>query len=164
MAQTARDQSPHGTPPATGSLTTRIDALVDHRAALYEAISPVRRAAALSMHRRAIVSSQQSAAATVLRRQLAATFARELAEAAPSLLDALDLATSWEAWDRLRDRQGLGIGAARAVVADLVSRGFGRVTTRTATECLASYDRPEPWFCWVSFGGAPEPRDCRAVW
>ena len=30
---------------------------------------------------------------------------------------------------------------------------------RRALEYLASYDRPEPWFCWVSFAGPHEPWD-----
>jgi choline-sulfatase len=28
-----------------------------------------------------------------------------------------------------------------------------------AKEYLVAYDRPEPWFCWVSFGGPHEPWD-----
>ena len=28
-----------------------------------------------------------------------------------------------------------------------------------AKQYLANYDRPEPWFCWVSFGGPHEPWD-----
>ena len=30
---------------------------------------------------------------------------------------------------------------------------------RTAREWLEAYDKPEPWFCWVSFGGPHEPWD-----
>lgn len=30
---------------------------------------------------------------------------------------------------------------------------------RSAREYLSSYDREEPWFCWVSFGGPHEPWD-----
>ncbi len=30
---------------------------------------------------------------------------------------------------------------------------------RRAAAYLAAYDRPEPWFCWVSFGGPHEPWD-----
>jgi arylsulfatase len=30
---------------------------------------------------------------------------------------------------------------------------------RRALEYLTSYDRPEPWFCWVSFAGPHEPWD-----
>ena len=30
---------------------------------------------------------------------------------------------------------------------------------RRAKEYLLEYDRPEPWFCWVSFGGPHEPWD-----
>jgi len=33
---------------------------------------------------------------------------------------------------------------------------------RTAKEYLEAYDRKEPWFCWVSFGGPHEPWDAPA--
>jgi choline-sulfatase len=33
---------------------------------------------------------------------------------------------------------------------------------RRALEYLSSYDRPEPWFCWVSFAGPHEPWDAPA--
>lgn len=33
---------------------------------------------------------------------------------------------------------------------------------RVANEYLKSYDRPEPWFCWVSFAGPHEPWDTPA--
>ncbi len=35
---------------------------------------------------------------------------------------------------------------------------------RSACEYLASYDRVEPWFCWVSFGGPHEPWDTPEPW
>ena len=31
---------------------------------------------------------------------------------------------------------------------------------RRAAEYLTGYDREQPWFCWVSFGGPHEPWDC----
>ncbi|HEV7761595.1 MAG TPA: hypothetical protein VGO78_21460, partial [Acidimicrobiales bacterium] len=37
------------------------------------------------------------------------------------LLDALDAAASWEAWDRLRSAQHLSIAAARRVMATTLS-------------------------------------------
>jgi choline-sulfatase len=33
-----------------------------------------------------------------------------------------------------------------------------------ATNYLAQYDRDEPWFCWVSFGGPHEPWDTPEPW
>jgi len=35
---------------------------------------------------------------------------------------------------------------------------------RMATEYLTAYDRPEPWSCWVSFGGPHEPWDTPEPW
>jgi len=35
---------------------------------------------------------------------------------------------------------------------------------RRALDYLAHYDRPEPWFCWVSFAGPHEPWDAPTVY
>ena len=35
---------------------------------------------------------------------------------------------------------------------------------RRASEYLEAYDRPEPWCCWVSFGGPHEPWDTPEPW
>jgi hypothetical protein len=37
------------------------------------------------------------------------------------MLDALDLLTSWEAWDRLRSQQGLGVARAQRVLATTIT-------------------------------------------
>lgn len=35
---------------------------------------------------------------------------------------------------------------------------------RKVTEYIKRYNRPEPWFCWVSFGGPHEPWDTPAIY
>src|SRR5580658_1023593 len=83
---------------------SRITRTVRNRSVLYEAISPVRRAAV----RRSGSSPEITAGLTLtnllLFENLAATFANEL-EVLPEraryeLLAAIDLATSWEVWER----------------------------------------------------------------
>lgn len=108
--------------PERGSLDERIAAVARHRAELYEAITPVRRAAVIAMHRTAVVAKQQRALNRYLRRHLAKTFEAELLSADPSTLDVLDLVASWDAWERLRARQGLSVEAARDIVAGLIAR------------------------------------------
>jgi AcrR family transcriptional regulator len=104
------------------ALATRLERTVAHRAALYEEISPIRRALVRRMPSSKGVSATIAAADVLLRENLKETFAPELAALATSarleVLDALDVASSWEAWDRLR------------TVSLLQARGAKRVMTR----------------------------------
>ncbi|HMQ25824.1 MAG TPA: TetR/AcrR family transcriptional regulator [Acidimicrobiales bacterium] len=108
-------------PIATGTLDHRITETVERRCELYEVVTPVRRAALLLRHRSPTIDENLAFLARVLREQLATTFAPELDAADErsgrgALLDALDVATSWEAWERLRTSQALTRDRARAVV------------------------------------------------
>ena len=108
-------------PPVTGTLDQRATALVAQRAELFEAISSVRRTALLLMHRSPTIARQQKRVAAMLRDQVLRTFAPELdACDGELLLEALDLLTSWEAWDRLRTWQRLSADRARQVLVELV--------------------------------------------
>lgn len=99
-----------------GPLTDRIAALVANRADVYEVITPVRRAGVRLADTSEPIARQLRRAAVLFRRQVARTFRNELADAGPEMLDALDLATSWEAWDRLRTIQRLDTAAAADVL------------------------------------------------
>ena len=98
-------------PDIDGGLEERVTALVARRAELFEAVAPVRRAALLEAHRSPTVRRNLGVLARRLRAQLETLFAPPA-----ELLDALDLLTSWEAWDRLRTHQGLSVAAARRVL------------------------------------------------
>jgi AcrR family transcriptional regulator len=104
----------------TGPVAERIAALADDRARFYEAIAPVRRLAVRRAAHSPTLEAGLAGASRHFRNQVARVFAAELA-AAPAgsddLLDALDAAASWEAWDRLRRAQHLSTGAARRVMA-----------------------------------------------
>jgi TetR/AcrR family transcriptional regulator, regulator of autoinduction and epiphytic fitness len=101
--------------PEDGPLTDRIAALVVNRADVYEVIGPVRRAGVRLADTSEPIARQLRRASVLFRRQVARTFRIELADAGPEMLDALDLATCWEAWDRLRTVQGLDVAAAARV-------------------------------------------------
>lgn len=104
-------------------LAERVTRLVRQRAALYEAIAPVRRAAALVEPSSPTVSGELSHARRRLRAELADVFAPELASAGakrPQVLDMLDVAAAWESWDQLRRRMGRGPAAARRLMAGLL--------------------------------------------
>jgi len=112
-------------PSADGALDVRIRALTGRRAELFEAVSPVRRAALLQAYRSPTVRRNLASLARRLRGQLEALFAPELGARSPraraSLLDALDLLTSWDAWDRLRTQQRLDGECARRVLTDTIA-------------------------------------------
>ncbi|HEV7523371.1 MAG TPA: TetR/AcrR family transcriptional regulator [Acidimicrobiia bacterium] len=100
------------------SPASTVEELIDQRAAFFEAVTPVRRAALLSIHDSPTIVRNLARLDRLLRRQLEATFPAIAHE--PHLLDALELVTSWDAWNRLRSAQGCTVAKARRVVVDLV--------------------------------------------
>src|SRR5260221_1532655 len=81
--------------PLIGPAAT-IDELVGQRAAFYEAVTPVRRAALLSIHDSPAIARNLARLDRLLRRQLDATFPTLMSDA----LDALELVTNCDAWNR----------------------------------------------------------------
>ncbi|MCB0972642.1 MAG: TetR/AcrR family transcriptional regulator [Acidimicrobiales bacterium] len=112
-------------PVIEGSLDERVAGLVAQRAEFFETITPVRRAARVAMHDNPVVAKQQALVAKVWRRQLADTFAEELAGLGPDALDELDLVASWETWERLRVGQGCSRARAERLVTSLLRRALG---------------------------------------
>ena len=88
------------------ALATRLERTVAHRAALYEEVSPIRRALMRRMPSSKGVTATIAAADGLLLENLKETFAPELAALGTSssfeVLEAMDVASSWEAWERLR--------------------------------------------------------------
>jgi TetR/AcrR family transcriptional regulator, regulator of autoinduction and epiphytic fitness len=111
-------------------LRTRIARTVNHRSRLYEDAAPVRRATA----RRSASSAEVSAALVIsdslLTESLSTSFAPELGTRpdgdGSEILAAMDAASSWEAWERLRRNSELPVDAA------------SRVMTRTLTALLST--------------------------
>ncbi len=107
------------------SLVKRIERVVSHRAALFEEISPVRRAMVRHMATSPGVSDVVLVSDALLLQSLKAIFAPELAEmtegARGEYLDAMDTATSWEAWDRMRRTSGLQVRVAKRVMARMLA-------------------------------------------
>jgi TetR/AcrR family transcriptional regulator, regulator of autoinduction and epiphytic fitness len=101
-------------------LGVRIDRTVAQRAKLFDAIGPVRRAGVALAGRRADIAEAIAETDGLLRAWEQSTFALELRGAGRErrdLLDAIDAAASWEAWERLRHGQGLSVSASRRVMA-----------------------------------------------
>jgi TetR/AcrR family transcriptional regulator, regulator of autoinduction and epiphytic fitness len=107
------------------SLVKRIERIVSHRAALFEEISPVRRAMVRHMITSPGVSDVVLVSDALLLQSLKATFAPELAEMSDAsrgeYLDAMDTAVSWEAWERMRRTSGLQVRVAKRVMARMLA-------------------------------------------
>jgi len=89
-----------------------IDELVANRVTFFEAVTPVRRAALLSVHDSPTIARNLARLDRLLRRQLEAVFQGADRE----VLDMLELATSWDVWNRLRTAQGCSVARARRLV------------------------------------------------
>jgi AcrR family transcriptional regulator len=102
------------------ALTTRLDRTVAHRSALYEGIAPVRRALMRRAATSPCVGDSIAASDGLLFENLKVTFAPEVAAvpegARAEYLEALDTASSWEAWDRLRTVSRLPVQGAKRVM------------------------------------------------
>ncbi len=101
-------------------LPVRVHDLIHQRAKLFDRIAPYKRSADLQRGRSTFIQGQH----LHLVRELRAGLLRwlpELATAAADVRDAVELATSFEAWVRLRNEQGLSRTRAVAVVERLVT-------------------------------------------
>ena len=86
--------------------------LIEQRAAIWEHVTPVRRAALLQLPDSPAIVSRLAQADRALRRQIDRGFPEIDAE----VLDAVDALLSWDTWNRLRQAQGLGIARAKRVL------------------------------------------------
>jgi TetR/AcrR family transcriptional regulator of autoinduction and epiphytic fitness len=102
-------------------VSQRVEQLVAQRAAFFEGVTPVRRAALLSVADSPTIAANLARLDRTLRRQLERAFPG----LAPDQLDALDAFTSWDAWNRLRAAQGCSVSRARRILT---------ATTRTLVE------------------------------
>jgi TetR/AcrR family transcriptional regulator, regulator of autoinduction and epiphytic fitness len=103
-------------------LDQRVTALCRQRAQVLEFLAPIARAVRLREPISAQLRANRARQYEIARDELAQLFAVELAAAddGPELLNALTAATTWPAWSALRDDLGLGVQAARQVMARTV--------------------------------------------
>lgn len=106
-------------PMPEGDVHARVDALVAHRAGIYEHIMPVRRIAERRRWHEPVVEADLMRTREAFRAHVEVMFA-DLApddrRARRELFDALELATSWQSWHVLRNEQGCSVARARRVV------------------------------------------------
>lgn len=102
-------------PGTEAPLGVRIDAVVSQRVELFETIAPVRRAAVVVNSSSSALQRGLARSEAFLRRQIAETFAPELADDADRLA-AADFAASWEAWAGLRGSSRRSVATATRVM------------------------------------------------
>jgi AcrR family transcriptional regulator len=111
------------------ALVTRLERTVAHRAELYEEISPVRRALVHRMSTSDGVCAAIQAADALLLENLKETFAPELsavpASSRTEVLEAMDVVSSWEAWERLRTVSMLQVRGAKRVMTRMLDAVCG---------------------------------------
>ena len=102
-----------------GRTEERAYALVRQRVALFERIAPFKRSGNLKRQRSPFLQDRHALMVRGLRADLR-RWLPELRESPADLVDALDLALSFEAWDRLRVEQRLSRVRAQAAVERIV--------------------------------------------
>jgi TetR/AcrR family transcriptional regulator, regulator of autoinduction and epiphytic fitness len=90
----------------------RVNEIVEQRAAIFEQLSPVRRAALLQLPESAVIAGRLAQANRALRRQIDEGFP----EVESDVLDAVDALLAWDTWNRLRQAQGMSIARAKRVL------------------------------------------------
>jgi AcrR family transcriptional regulator len=93
-------------------ITVRVDEIIEQRAAIFETVSPVRRAALLQLPESPAIAAKLAQADRALRRQID----RGFPEVDGDVLDAVDALLSWDTWNRLRRAQGMGVARAKRVL------------------------------------------------
>ena len=101
--------------PPPAEWPARLFDLIDRRVAVYERITPYRRAEAAHRHRSPALRKDIARLTTAFRHSLTSALPLALADD-PVLFEALDMLLSFDAWDRLRRDQGLDIVHARQVL------------------------------------------------
>lgn len=103
----------------SGAVQARARTLVRQRCAFFERIGPFKRSGNLKRPRSAFLSNRHAMLVRELRRDLL-RWLPELKDHPAELVDALDLATSFEAWDRLRTEQRLSTARTLATMQRIV--------------------------------------------
>ncbi len=102
-------------PSEEAPLDERVTSLVADRSRLYERVGPYMRATNRNRDRSTFLGAEYRRLVLRLRQRLL-LWLPELKGAAPALVEALDQATSFEAWDRLRGDQRLSKPRAQAAM------------------------------------------------
>lgn len=99
----------------TGSFLERVDGLIDRRVAIFGKLAPYVRSSTLQRWRSAFLQEEHERTTRVLRRDLR-RWLPELETIPSDVADALEMILSFEAWNRLRIEQRLGLRRTTGVI------------------------------------------------
>lgn len=99
----------------SGSFLERVDALIERRVAIFGKLGPYVRSSTIQRWRSAFLQEEHERTTRVLRRDLR-RWLPELETVPSDVADALELILSFEAWNRLRIEQKLGLRRATGVM------------------------------------------------
>jgi len=114
------------------ALDERVQVLTRQYRRLFEQITPIRRAAMFDEHASHEMAEGIRRMRSIRRDHIATAFAPELAKRAEEgrvLLDAIDVATSWDTWNYLRAGLGRSAGATEKILIRILTDLF--VTRRS---------------------------------
>ncbi|MBJ19533.1 MAG: TetR/AcrR family transcriptional regulator [bacterium] len=114
-----------------GPFHERLEALIDRRLELFEKLAPFLRSSALQHARSVFLQAQHDRNIRVLRRDLR-RWLPEVEPAPPEVGDGLEMALSFEAFNRLRIDQRLGARRARNAIRRTVVALAARLDTSNA--------------------------------
>jgi len=123
--QASRSLGLIGILPPRGPVKTRILLICRQRRQLFEANAPLLRTSYAGSPASTALAESLAGHRTLLRRQLDVTLAPEIdarGSEAPVVLDALDVATSWNSWSALRFDGGRSAAEAEQIMVFSVSR------------------------------------------
>lgn len=139
-------------------LAHRIDRSVRQRSRLFDAVGPVRRVAVPMGSHSTDIAEALAESNDFLRTRLTVTFRPELDTAMSEggdLLEAIDVAASWETWERLRRGQNLSSVAARRIMARTMTALLSCPEPAAAAQTVGATTGPDPEVRRVSPWGLP---------
>jgi AcrR family transcriptional regulator len=107
-----------------GTLAERIRHAIERRAMAYEKLSSLMLSTRAQMWRSPVLQKNYARNQRGLRRDLG-DWLPEIEDLPAVRQEAVDVATSFETWNRLRSQQGLSVKASADVVYDMLTLAFG---------------------------------------
>jgi AcrR family transcriptional regulator len=103
----------------TGSISDRIEALIERRSKIFGIVEPFRRAQVIQRSRSAFLLEQQQRTNKILRTDLQ-RWLPEISSFQGEIAEALELTLSLESWERLRFDQRIGAKRSQNVIRRIV--------------------------------------------
>lgn len=117
----------------SGQLQKDLAAIIDRRSHIFEHLAPFRRAGSIVRHRSAFLRGMDATITRMQREDIDRMIKPYLEEDCDAIMEALDMLLSFEAWDRMRERQRLSRKRTEEVLLTAtlaLTQGIARKTGR----------------------------------